>query len=250
MVKNMRVAVVDDEQESIDTLIKLLALCQDVDVVYESTSPIDALSFLNEHQVDLLITDVVMSDIDGISLVGSLSNPPPIILMTSYSERAIEGFDIGALHCLTKPVNIVRLKQAIQRVRERNYSRPYRNSIVIETTERDHPENTYRKTYARRFLLSDMVFINTDGNLAHIHQIDGIVHTARITLNELESRLPSPPFIRVHKGFLIHMDHIDKVSFKQRRSHLFMRGETTAITIDPSKAEHIKKYYFNDLPGR
>src|SRR5690606_40005905 len=96
-LKNRRIAVVDDEQESINTLIKLLAFCQGVDVVYESTSPIEALSFLSQHQVDLLITDVVMADIDGISLVGSLSNPPPIILMTSYSERAIDGFDIGAL---------------------------------------------------------------------------------------------------------------------------------------------------------
>lgn len=96
--------IVDDEpiaREIIEgyvrniNFLELVAVCEDSLV---------ALEILENSYIDLLISDVKMPAINGLELVRSLSSPPLIIFITAYKSFAMEGFDLGVVDYLLKPV--------------------------------------------------------------------------------------------------------------------------------------------------
>jgi excisionase family DNA binding protein len=107
-----RVLVADDEEVVRDLLSKTLALAEyDVDVVPDGRSAVDRLRVL---PYDLLITDLKMPGIDGLSVIRearSLNACIPIIIITGFSSEAsaIEAVNLGVSGYLTKPFRIPRV---------------------------------------------------------------------------------------------------------------------------------------------
>jgi len=107
-----RILVADDEEVVRDLLSKTLALAEyDVDVVPDGRSAVDRLRIL---PYDLLITDLKMPGIDGLSVIRearSLNACIPIIIITGFSSEAsaIEAVNLGVSGYLTKPFRIPRV---------------------------------------------------------------------------------------------------------------------------------------------
>ena len=107
-----RVLVADDEASVRDLLSKTLALAEyDVDVVPDGRSAVDRLRVL---PYDLLITDLKMPGVDGLSVIRearSLKADIPIIIITGFSTEAsaIEAVNLGVSGYLTKPFRIPRV---------------------------------------------------------------------------------------------------------------------------------------------
>ena len=107
-----RVLVADDEETVRDLLSKTLALAEyDVDVVPDGRSAVDRLRVL---PYDLLITDLKMPGVDGLSVIRearSLNADIPIIIITGFSTEAsaIEAVNLGVSGYLTKPFRIPRV---------------------------------------------------------------------------------------------------------------------------------------------
>jgi excisionase family DNA binding protein len=107
-----RVLVADDEASVRDLLSKTLALAEyEVDVVPDGRSAVDRLRVL---PYDLLITDLKMPGVDGLSVIRearSLKADIPIIIITGFSTEAsaIEAVNLGVSGYLTKPFRIPRV---------------------------------------------------------------------------------------------------------------------------------------------
>jgi len=79
-----------------------------------------AMQTLESAPVDVLLTDLKMPGVDGLSLLRralSLTNPPVCIVMTAYGsiENAVQAMQAGAYHYITKPVNLDELELVLQR---------------------------------------------------------------------------------------------------------------------------------------
>ena len=104
--------VVDDEAGIRDLLTKVLALAEyDVDAVPDGRT---AVAKLRAAKYDLLITDLKMPGMDGLTLIREarqLSPTLPVVVITAYSSEAsaIEAIDLGVLGYLTKPFRIARI---------------------------------------------------------------------------------------------------------------------------------------------
>ena len=104
-----RILVVDDESSIRDLLVKTLALAEyDVDTATDGRS---ALERLRLYPYDLLIADLKMPGIDGLSVIREakrLKADLPVIIITGYSTEtaAIEAVNLGVSGYLTKPFRV------------------------------------------------------------------------------------------------------------------------------------------------
>ena len=113
-----RILVVDDEQAVRDLLAKTLTMADyDVDSAPGGASAIDRLRAV---EYDLLITELKMPGMDGLSVIREARRSAPdlpIIIITGYSTEAsaIEAINLGVAGYLTKPFRLPRILAATAR---------------------------------------------------------------------------------------------------------------------------------------
>ncbi len=115
--KRPAILIVDDERNTREGLQRALQDRYDVLLAEDSQK---ATQTLESTPVDVMLTDLRMPGVDGMSLLRramSLTNPPVCIMMTAYGsiENAVQAMQAGAYHYLTKPVNLDELELVIQR---------------------------------------------------------------------------------------------------------------------------------------
>jgi DNA-binding NtrC family response regulator len=116
-VKELRVMLVDDETEFLETLVKRLQK-RKLDVV-SASSGAEALRILEEKPLDVVVLDVKMPDMDGIETLKAIKTIRPsveVIMLTGHAsvEVAIQGMELGAFDYLMKPMEIDELLYKLQ----------------------------------------------------------------------------------------------------------------------------------------
>ncbi len=117
----MRVLIVDDEPLARARLAALLGDCVDSEVVGSVDDGETALAALDSLQPDVVLLDINMPGIDGVTLAQRLSgrSRPQVIFCTAYEAHALKAFELGAVDYLLKPVRLERLRDALQRAQRR-----------------------------------------------------------------------------------------------------------------------------------
>lgn len=116
-VDELRVLIVDDEVEFLDTLAKRLSKRKLQ--VSCSTSGEDAIRILKDRPFDVVILDVKMPGMDGIEALREIKRMCPlveVIMLTGHAnvEVAIQGMELGAFDYLMKPIDIDELLYKVQ----------------------------------------------------------------------------------------------------------------------------------------
>ena len=116
-LEEVRVLLVDDEVEFVDTLAKRMKKRKLTTSSVNSGE--DALEFLGQNPTDVVILDVKMPGIDGIQTLREIKQQYPlveVIMLTGHAnvEVAIQGMEIGAFDYLMKPMAIDDLVYKIQ----------------------------------------------------------------------------------------------------------------------------------------
>jgi DNA-binding NtrC family response regulator len=108
-MNGIRVLVVDDEEGFVTPLVKRLKKRR-LDVTF-ATGGRQALEQLRESPVDVVVLDVKMPDMDGLTTLKNLKQIDPtveVVMLTGHAslEAAMEGMRLGAFDYLMKPVDI------------------------------------------------------------------------------------------------------------------------------------------------
>lgn len=199
--------IVDDEPLSRDVLETYIADCPDVESLASCQDAVEAMNFLRQQAVDFILLDINMPRISGLSLVKSLENPPAIIFTTAYPEHAVEGFELEAIDYLLKPFSWERFMKAINKLRDKLQSvpTPTNNSIWVKVDQ---------KTY--QLSSEEIYYIKAWGDYVKIYLEDQVLVTHE-TLKSMQSMLPQPGFIRIHKSYLVSEDKIQYIEGNQVR---------------------------------
>lgn len=107
--------IVDDEPLAIRLIEKHIAKIDALEVVATCTNALKAFELLNTQSIDLLFLDIKMPNITGIEFLKNLKNPPKTILTTAYRDYALEGYDLGVVDYLLKPIAFERFFKAVDR---------------------------------------------------------------------------------------------------------------------------------------
>jgi len=117
--KMKRILVVDDEENARVALSKILSR-EGYDVATAGNG-FEALMYLREKEVELIITDINMPEMNGMVFLRELNKTHPasnVIMITAYGEveSYIEAMNLGAFEYINKPVKIDELKKIISKV--------------------------------------------------------------------------------------------------------------------------------------
>jgi two-component system, response regulator, stage 0 sporulation protein F len=114
-----RILLVDDEENARTALAKILSR-EEYEVI-SAGNGFEALELLKNTQVDLIITDINMPEMNGMSFLREINQLYPgsnVIMVTAYGEveSYIEAMNLGAFEYINKPVRINELKKIISKV--------------------------------------------------------------------------------------------------------------------------------------
>lgn len=195
--------IVDDEPLAIDLLQKHIAQLDFFEVVATSNNALRVLEILNRQQVDLLFLDVKMPRLTGLDFLKTLRNPPKTILTTAYRQYALDGFDLGVIDYLLKPITFDRFFKAVERyLTATNYTVPE----VLSSSERQFiylkSGHKYHKVDIR-----DILYAESIKDYVHVHTKEKVI-TSKYKINEFEKELNGKGFLRIHRSFIVNLQQI------------------------------------------
>ncbi len=203
----MRTLVIDDELQSCEVSLHLLKTnCPDLEILGYECKPELALKLIKSEQVDLILLDVEMPGLNGFELLEKLPEPKPaVIFTTAYDQFALDAFSVGAHDYLLKPIIEEDLIRAVNRVKER-VQPPVETelSFQLDKLAIGSIDGIELIDY------EDILHCQSESNYTRIFKADGSVNLVSKTLKEVESKLPSGQFLRVHNSHLVQIRSITK----------------------------------------
>jgi DNA-binding LytR/AlgR family response regulator len=115
-VKILRCVVVDDEPLAREVLSRFIARVPSLLLVAECENAVQAMSVVQQQEVDLAFVDIQMPEVSGTEFIKILRHPPKIVLTTAFPEYALESYELDAVDYLLKPIQFERFLKAINKV--------------------------------------------------------------------------------------------------------------------------------------
>lgn len=200
--------IVDDEQHAIDILEHYVNQTPYLHLAGSFTNPIEALKLVATQQVDLVFLDIQMPELSGIDFIKTINGKARVILTTAYSEFALDGYELDVVDYLLKPIRLPRFLTAVQKaVKLLESNEPAPNPQVIQENDDYIFVKTESKGKLLKINLQDIDYIEGMKNYVAIYR-GGQKTLVYTSMKELEERLPSKSFIRVHKSFIIPIQKI------------------------------------------
>jgi two-component system LytT family response regulator len=236
----IRVLIVDDEPPAREQVREFLSGEADVLVVGESADGEDAVRQIRALGPDLLFMDIRMPRMSGLEVLSSSAQArlPYTIFTTAYARYAVEAFAVEALDYLVKPLERGRFRDAVARARRylaRDASlmrgvEPQTLRAILASLETAGGGGARRARLAVRvgrrvrFLEVPLIeYIRADGDYVTIHLQSDEVLRARDSIADLQTRLPTARFLRIHRSLIVNLDCV-----KELRSN--KRGGYTLVT--------------------
>ena len=204
----LRCLVVDDDLLSVQVVLNCIANTPFLTAIGSHTNPIEAAEALRTQQVDLLFLDVEMPLMSGIELLRTLQNPPPVVLITSSKDDAVQAFEQSVVDYLVKPVSYPRFLQASQKALEVAQRRPLASPDAIQAPAPD-ADFTFVKVDNKlvRVGFEEVHYIEALGDYVHI--VTGhSKHIVYSTMKAVEEKFPTSRFVRIHRSFIVNLNRI------------------------------------------
>jgi two-component system LytT family response regulator len=213
----LRAFVVDDEKLAVDRLVRLLQATGRVVISGTSTDPDDALERLRTADVDILFLDIQMPGLTGFDLLERLDRDLPVIFTTAYDQYALEAFAVNSIDYLLKPVDPDRLSRALDKLtRLSKESRPDVRALARELAAQLAPGRRLDRIASR---VGDRTTLLDVTRITHFFSKDkltfaaasGREHVIDYTLSDLEERLDSKRFVRIHRATIVNTAYVQEL---------------------------------------
>jgi DNA-binding LytR/AlgR family response regulator len=200
----MNCIIIDDETSS-RQLEEFVSRCSSLNLVgtfNDSVSAIDQLS--KRDNIDLAFIDIKSAGPDSFDLIGSLGNPPNIIVISDTGQYASKAFDYDVVDYLLKPVNYSRFSRAVDRT-------------LRISTQKILPSIADKEVFIKKdsslikVKMKDIIYVEALENYVIVVTRDK-KFTILYTMKGMENQLPSEVFIRVHRSFIVNKRMIKTIN--------------------------------------
>ncbi len=197
----LNILIIDDETPARDRLRRLVEAISGCEVAGEAASAAQALELIRELKPHVLLLDISMPGMDGMSLARVLQEggaSPGVIFCTAYQDQALEAFEQEAVDYLVKPVRAERLEKALEKARR-------------YLGDRQDPEDEHflRATLGGKVILTPIhrviCLLAEDKYTTVIHEKGSTVIDDSLT--DLQNRFEEM-FFRIHRNALVSRKHI------------------------------------------
>jgi len=198
----LKCIIIDDEELARAIVEQFCSKLDHLEIVSKFSNALDALKYINDNPVDLVFLDIHMPELNGFDFINSIKKPPHIILTTSDQNFALNAFEYKCIvDYLVKPVNLPRFIKAVAKIEVPN---------AQSETKRGEETNELYVNIDRRLVkihIPDIYLIEAKGDYINI-KTETKNHIVHATMKNIESKLPTRLFLKVHRSFIINTKKI------------------------------------------
>ncbi|WP_321433815.1 LytR/AlgR family response regulator transcription factor [Trichococcus flocculiformis] len=204
----MRVAIVDDDPLVRATLEEYISRLADESGMKVNTSAYSSGDqFLEGYKLiyDIIIFDIDMPGINGMDAakkIREVDHNVTIIFVTNMAQYAINGYEVGAIDYIIKPISYY------------DFSTKFRRTIAKAAQQKDYFMMIDTEEGTRRIKISECVYIEVISHYLYFHNVDS-VYRIRGSMKNKEEELKPYNFVRVHKSFLVNMKFVETIQNKE-----------------------------------
>jgi len=209
----MKCIIIDDEPLAVDLLKEFVGRVDTLELISTFTNAIDAISIINQSNIDLIFLDIEMPHFTGIDFINAIEKKPLIIFTTAYSNYAVEGFNLGAVDYLVKPIPFHRFLKSVLRAQQifNQQNLPATNNSV-SAPEIEQDFMFVRAEYENvKLNFEDILFIEGLKDYVKIYTTDNKYTLTLISLIKLENLLSAKGFARIHRSYIINIKHVKSI---------------------------------------
>lgn len=228
---------VDDEPLALKQLTGYIKRTPFLQLSGEFLSANGASDFLENHSVDLIISDINMQDVNGMQFVKSLDNPPLVIFSTAYEEYALEGFKVDAIDYLLKPYGYNDFLKAATKAHQYIEWRETANQMRNDSSAEDDFIFVRADNQSVKVMFDSILYVEAMSEYIKIHFKEGKAVMTFMSVKLMSESLPANQFMRIHRSYIIALDSIASV----RRGEVELT-DGTVLPISASYKDDLQKF--------
>ena len=253
----LRAIVVDDEPLARRGVIARLAREPDVRVVAECATGRDAVATIRRERPDVVFLDVQMPGLDGFGVIAELDagELPLVVFLTAYDEHALRAFAAHATDYLLKPIDDARFREALAHVRRRAAERraaaggaedEARLAEVLVArfgpeASSSEPRLAFRDRGRVELLpLHRLDWVEAEGDYVRLH-VGARSHLVRSTMAAMAQRLPTPPFVRIHRSTIVNVARIARLVPHANAEWMVHLADGTTLKLSRGYRERVEE---------
>ena len=210
---------VDDEPLALSHVCKFIEQTPFLNLAGQYPSAVQALKAIHSQKIDLVYLDIQMPDLNGLELARVISKSPEtarIIFTTAFEQFSLEGYKVDALDYLLKPFNYEEFLRTASKAHSyfELINRMAPPPVVANAEHADEQYLFLKVEYQWvRIAMHDILYIEGLKDYVKIHLKDtGKTVMSLTSLKDLEEKLPSRKFMRVHRSFIVALDKITSMN--------------------------------------
>jgi len=238
---DIRALVIDDELPARSELAFLLDDIDGVTVVGDAGNVRDAVELIKKTPSDVIFLDINMPGITGLQLAegirSSHPNPPALVFVTAHSHFAVKAFEVDAIDYLVKPVEIDRLRSAIDKVRMRMAQKAGAEQGIdaddstqgAASGRSDTHKIMVSKGGKKLFIpIDDVCYIMAKDDYSYIFTVDDRFLSTK-TLVKIEAQFADSSIFRIHRRYLVNLAQVTSVNS--------VKGGALTLTVEGTDEE-------------
>jgi two-component system response regulator LytT len=280
MATPLTALIIDDEPLARQELQYLLDAAGDVSVLAHGSNGIEAVALIQTHKPDVIFLDVRMPGLDGFAVLKKAlaldrkGRLPQVVFATAFDQYAVKAFEVNAVDYLLKPFDNKRVVKTLEKVR----ARLALDIADHDATATDNPatgaeakldallrmmeEQASAPASATNAARSGKVVLRTQNRLLLVDQKDvcfATIEDGKIsvttrtlegdtncrTLEDLMDQLDTAQFWRVHRSFVVNIEHIREVVpwFKSSYQLRMDDRKQTELPVSRSQTKRLREMF-------
>ncbi|MBT9501472.1 MAG: response regulator transcription factor [Burkholderiaceae bacterium] len=212
MNETVTALVADDEEAPREQLLLALQTAwPELDVKARAVNGADAWDAYLEHEPQVCFLDVRMPGLSGIEVAQRIAGRAHVVFVTAHGDHALDAFNTGAVDYVLKPVDGMRLAQAVQRVRARLNQAPpdlarLLQQLGAQQARRPAPLEVIQAGVGREVRLirvEEVLYFESDTRYTRVVHADGDA-LIRTPLKELLTQLDTERFWQIHRSVVVN----------------------------------------------
>jgi len=247
---SIRTIVVDDEPLAREGLILSLAEDSDIEVIAECGNGSDAIKAIIELNPDLVFLDIQMPRFNGFDVLREIKPQimPLIIFVTAYDKYAVKAFKVNALDYLLKPIAAEQLEQSLLRAKDtllrQNLTENSQRLTELLAQMSQHRTQGYDQGQETRLVvkshghvhflhIAEIDWVEASGDYVTIH-IGDKTHLLRETMGNMEKRLDSLGFMRIHRSTIVNLKCVRELKANRNNDYDVVLLDGTVLNLGRS----------------
>ena len=213
VTRRVRTLVADDEPLARELMSNLVRRDAGLELMAAVGSGAEVLQAVERFAVELILLDIQMPNLDGVSVAEQLAQKVPapyVIFVTAHDEFALQAFEVAVRDYLVKPVSKRRFAAALRRAKD-----------VLGVTADPLPSQDALVVKSGDAVISivpeDIVWVAAANQYVCLHTAGGAEFVVSQSLRQFGRGLPSGSFLRIHRSTLINLRYLAGVHHQRGR---------------------------------